>query len=258
MNGAKFARMDLQAAADRLGVHYQTAYRWVRNGSLRAMKIGSSYDVEEGEVTRVLAERARPLPPPRTTVVRSWPAQQERLHALLVDGDELAVRQLVERLHEGGVEALTLCEDLFVPVLALVGREWAEGRISIAVEHRLSAICERTLARITVHPRGRPRGVVVVSTPPGEEHALPAMMATLCLRNDRWQVHHLGTQVPAADLVALLRSVKADLLVLSLSNPLLNGSLDATAEAAADAGFRVLVGGPGQTLRQLLERARAA
>ena len=250
--------MDLQAAADRLGVHYQTAYRWVRHGSLRAVKIGSSYDVEEAEVARFLTARARPLPPPRTTVVRSWPAQQERLHTLLVQGDELAVRQLVERLHDGGVEALTLCEELFVPVLALVGRDWSEGRISIAVEHRLSAICERTLARISVHPRGRPRGVVVVCTPPGEEHGLPATMATVCLRSDRWQVHHLGTQVPSADLVALLHSVKADLLVLSLCNPLAISSVDATAEAAADAGFRVLVGGPGQTLRRLLEQARGA
>ena len=248
--------MDLQSAADLLGVHYQTAYRWVRNGSLQAVKIGSSYAISEGELARFSAERARPAPPPRTTAVRSWPAQQERLHALLVQGDELAVRLLVDRLHEGGVEPLVLCEELFAPVLAQVGDEWAKGRISVAVEHRLSAICERALARIAVHPRGRPRGVAVVCTPPGEEHSLPAAMAAVCLRSDRWQVHHLGTQVPAADLVALLRAVKADLLVLSLCHPPTEVAIDATAKAAAEAGVRVLVGGPGQTLPQLLQRAR--
>ena len=247
--------MELQAAADRLGVHYQTAYRWVRNGTLPAVKVGASYAITEVELARFMAERARPAPPPRTTAVRSWPAQRERLHALLVQGDELGVRLVVDRLHDGGVKPLVLCEELLAPVLARVGQDWSEGRISVAVEHRLSAICERALARIAVHPRGRPRGVAVVCTPPGEEHSLPAAMAAVCLRSDRWQVHHLGTQVPAADVGTLLRAVKADLLVLSLSWDV--GAVDATVGEAVAAGVRVLVGGPGQTLRQLLQQARA-
>ncbi|MEO5680778.1 MAG: B12-binding domain-containing protein [Acidimicrobiales bacterium] len=250
--------MDLQSASDRLGVHYQTAYRWVRDGSLPARKIGAAYEISDRDVEAFLLARSTPVPPPRTTVVRSWPAQQERMHRFLLEGDELGVRQLVERLHEGGVEMLTLCEELFTPALARVGRGWAEGRVSVAVEHRASAICERALARIAVHPRGRPRGVAVVCTPPGDEHALPAAMAALCLRADRWQVHHLGTQVPVPDLVALLASAKAELLVLSVCNPELDGGLDAAARAAADVGVTVLVGGPGRSLRELVELARAS
>ncbi len=245
-------------AADRLGVHYQTAYRWVRSGSLRAVKIGATYDISEAEVERFTTERAKPTPPPRTTVVRSWSVQQDRLHKLLMEGEELAVRQMVDRLHVGGLDMLTLCEELFAPVLARIGQEWADGRIDIAVEHRAAAICERLIARIAVHPRGRPRGVAVVCTPTGEEHSLPSAMATLCLRADRWQVHHLGTQVPVPDLMNLLRSVKADLLVLSVCRPGLNGSTDATAAAAREAGTRVLVGGPGRSLRRLVELARAS
>jgi len=250
--------MDLRSAADRLGVHYQTAYRWVREGSLRAVKIGPSYDVSEDDVERFEADRSTPAPPPATTVVRSWSVQQDRLHKMLVDGDELAARQLVERLDGGGLGMLALCEDLFTPVLARIGLDWAEGRLGVAIEHRASAICERLIARIAVHPRGRPRGVAVVCTPPGEEHSLPASMATVCLRADRWQVHHLGTEVPVPDLVALLTSLKADLLVLSVCNPELNGSAGAAAAAGRAAGLTVLVGGPDRTLRQLVELARAS
>ena len=250
--------MDLQAAADRLGVHYQTAYRWVRDGSLKAVKIGAAYDISEHELDRVAAKRAKPVPPPRTTLVRSWVVQQDRLHRLLLDGDELGVRQLVERLHLGGVEMLGLCHELFTPALARVGEDWAEGRITVAIEHRASAICERVLARVAIHPRGRPRGVAVACTPPGEEHALPASMATLCLRSDRWQVHHLGTQVPVPDLVSLLRIVKADLLVLSRCTAEPDDDVEAAGRGATDAGVKVLVGGPGRTLRQLLEQARAS
>lgn len=249
--------MDLQAAADRLGVHYQTAYRWVREGSLSAVKIGAAYEITEGEVARVAAERATPVPPPRTTLVRSWIAQRDRLHRLLLEGDELGVRQLVERLHEGGVEVLALCQELFTPALARVGTDWADGRITVAVEHRASAICERALAKLATHPRGRPRGVAVVCTAPGEEHALPAAMAAMCLRGDRWQVHHLGTQVPVPDLVALLQVVKADLLVLSRCYPEAGDTAGVAAQAADGVGVRALVGGPGRTLRQLLDLARA-
>jgi len=258
MNDAKVTSVDLRSAADRLGVHYQTAYRWVREGSLRAVKIGPSYDIADEEVERFAADRAAPAPPPATTVVRSWGVQQDRLHKVLVDGEELAARQLVERLHGGGLGMLALCEDLFTPVLSRIGLDWEAGRIGVAVEHRASAICERLIARIAVHPRGRPRGVVVVCTPPGEEHSLPAAMAAVCLRADRWQVHHLGTQVPVPDLVALLTSLKADLLVLSVCNRGLDRATDATVGAAQEAGLRVLVGGPDRTLRELVDLARAS
>ena len=250
--------MDLRTAAGRLGVHYQTAYRWVREGHLRAVKIGSAYEISEDEVARFSADRSRPSPPPRTMAVRSWTTQQDRLHRLLLEGDELAARQLVERLHDGGLQLLPLCEELLTPVLARIGTGWAEGRITVAVEHRAAAICERLIARLAVHPRGRPRGVAVVCTPPGEEHSLPSAMASVCLRSDRWQVHHLGTQVPVPDLVALLRAVKADVLVLSVCNPGLDGSVDDAADAARAAGVRVLVGAPGRPLRELVEMARAA
>ena len=250
--------MDLRSAANRLGVHYQTAYRWVREGSLRGVKVGATSEITEEEVDRFSAERVRPTPPPRTTVVRSWGVQQERLHRLLLDGDELGSRQLVERLQVGGLELLTLCEELLAPVLATIGNDWAEGHITVAVEHRAAAICERLIARLAVHPRGRPRGVAVVCSPPGEEHSLPSAMATLCLRADRWQVHHLGTQVPVPDLLALVRAVKADVLVLSVCNPALNGSIAVTAAAARAAGVNVLVGGPGRPLRELVELARAS
>lgn len=249
-------RVELKEAAERLGVHYQTAYRWVRDGSLAAVKIGSSYEVAPAEIERFLALRATPAPPPRTTQVRSWALQVERLHRLLRDGDELGCRTLVDRLRDGGVEPLVLCEELLTPTLVRIGEEWACGDVSVAHEHRASAICERILARIALHPRGRPRGIAVVCTPPGEQHGLPAVMATVALRGDRWQVHHLGTEVPTRDLVELVQLLPADIVVLSLTNLSATVGAADTARAVAEAGARPLIGGPGKSLRLLLAEAR--
>ena len=248
--------MDLKAASDRLGVHYQTAYRWVRDGSLAATKVGTSYEIDTDVVERLRDRRSEPAAPPRAMQVRSWDAHAQRLHDLIVAGEDLPARRLVERLHGGGVDTVTMCEELFSPALRACGEEWADGRLSIAEEHRATAICERLLARLTTHPRGRPRGVAVVCTPPGETHALPAAMASVCLRADRWRVHDLGTGVPAADLLALAKAVDADRVVLSVTHPKSLDAAETTRDAGERAGLRVLVGGPGLSLRDLLHRAR--
>jgi MerR family transcriptional regulator, light-induced transcriptional regulator len=249
--------VDLQTAADRLGVHYQTAYRWVRDGSLPAVKRGSIYDIDDDELERFQRRRSAPAKPPTRAHVRSWPHQVERLYALLIAGDELGARQIVDRLREGAIEPLDLCEELFGPALRQLGLAWEEGRLSVAEEHRASAICERLLARLAVHPRGRPRGVCVVGTPSHEEHSLPASMAAVVLRADRWQVHHLGTQVPTPDLIDLVRALQANLVVLSLTNTEALATSELVSEQIRDnTDATVLVGAPGSTLRDLVAEAR--
>ena len=49
--------MRLQEAADLLGVHYQTAYGWVRGGQLPARKIRRGYEVSEADVQALAAAR---------------------------------------------------------------------------------------------------------------------------------------------------------------------------------------------------------
>ncbi len=82
-------------------------------------------------------------------------------------------------------------------------------------------------------------------------------MAAIVLRADRWQVHHLGTQVPQPDLLDIVGTLRADLVVLSLTND----QALATAREMADAvrattGAEVLIGGPGSTLSHLVSVAR--
>jgi excisionase family DNA binding protein len=50
--------VNLKTAALRLGVHYQTAYRWVRSGQLVAVKVGAGYEISDAAVARLQAQRA--------------------------------------------------------------------------------------------------------------------------------------------------------------------------------------------------------
>jgi excisionase family DNA binding protein len=47
----------LKTAARRLGVHYQTAYRWVRSGQLVAVKVGAGYEISDAALARFEAQR---------------------------------------------------------------------------------------------------------------------------------------------------------------------------------------------------------
>jgi MerR family transcriptional regulator, light-induced transcriptional regulator len=251
--------MQLRDAADALGVHYQTAYGWVRQGTLPARKLPQGYEVAESDVRDLLARRAGGTAPPREIQVRDWDAQSGRLYAALLAGDELRARQDFSRL-AAGVPLAVLCDRVIAPALRRIGAEWAAGQLSVAAEHRATAICEQLVAARLHQPQGRPRGVAVTTTPPGERHALPAMMAAACLREDHWQVHHLAADLPVADLMDLVGDTGATLIVLSAATA--GGARLGLREARQVRDrlprVQVLAGRPGETLAQLRDQARAA
>jgi excisionase family DNA binding protein len=251
--------VQLRDAAESLGVHYQTAYGWVRAGTLPARKTPRGYEVSESDVRALAEHRASGAEPRREVRVRDWAAQADGLYEALVAGDERRARRSFERLSPG-VPLIDVCDLIIAPALGRIGVDWSTGDVSIAAEHRATAICERLIASRAQQPQGRPRGTAVTATPPGERHGLPALMAAASLREDRWHVHHLGADLPVADLVELAGSTSADLVVLSAT------SADAARLAARAKrqigtdlpGVGVLVGHPGATLRQLCGLARAA
>ena len=158
--------MQLREAADVLGVHYQTAYGWVRQGVLPARKTARGYEVSDDDVSALAARRASGTAPRPQIRVRDWTAQADRLYAAIVSGDETQARHLFDRLARG-VPLTDLCERVVAPALSRIGEDWAAGQLTIGTEHRASAICERLIAARTHQPQGRPRGVAVTATPPG-------------------------------------------------------------------------------------------
>jgi methanogenic corrinoid protein MtbC1 len=250
--------MQLRDAAEALGVHYQTAYGWVRQGTLPARKLPRGYEVSEGAVRDLLARRTAGAGPSREVRVRDWDAQAARLYAALLAGDEARARQVFGRLTGGGVSMAELCDLVIAPALRRIGTEWAAGELSIAAEHQATAICERLIGASFRQPQGRPRGVALAATPPGERHGLAALMAAACLREDRWQVHHLATDLPVDEVIRFAADAEASLIVLS---PV---TVAAARLAVGEARqirhrlprIRVLTGRPGDTLVRLRDLAR--
>jgi MerR family transcriptional regulator, light-induced transcriptional regulator len=248
--------MDLREAALALGVHYQTAYGWVRQGVLPARKVGRGYAVSDDAVASLAARRRAGREPARPIHVRDWAAQARGLYLAIAKGEETVASKRLSRL-AGGVSVVDLCQHVIAPALRRIGADWEAGQVSIAQEHRASAICERLLATHARQPSGRPRGTAVVATPAGERHGLPALMAAACLREDHWIAHHLAADLPTLEVTRLADQVGAGLVVLSsaMNETAQRAQQAALAIATASPHLTVLAGRPGDSLHDLLAAA---
>jgi len=250
-------QLELQEAADALGVHYQTAYRWVRSGRLPAQVVGGRYQVARRDLVRVEAERRSPTArrPPSDKRLDGY---VERMYDALVIGDEAHARRISHQLVGEGANVVVFVQRVLVPALYRIGDAWHNGDLPIWSEHRASAIAERVVAELSLNPRGRRRGVVAVASIAGDHHSLPTMMATVALRDANWQVHHLGADTPPAELVRFCTEQPVDLAVLTVTNPDSAELARHTADTLRAAGIPTIVGGPGRTLDEMLEQARRA
>ena len=177
--------LDLQGAADALGVHYQTAYRWVRSGRLPARLVAGQYRVGRADLERVDDQRRKPIAP-RPPSGRRLHHQVERMYEALLNGDEAEARRICQRLVGDGTQVVAVVETVLAPALRRIGSGWHDGEVPIWAEHRASKIAESVLAQLSVNPRGRRRGVVAVAAVSGDHHSLPTTMATVALREPTW------------------------------------------------------------------------
>ncbi len=248
--------LGLQEAADVLGVHYQTAYKWVRSGALPAVRVGGSYRLSADDVHRFAVDRERPAPPPKRRPRRGFARLATRFHDHLLAGEERAARRDVADLLADGLDLTEVAEHVIAPALRAIGEDWVTGHTGISEEHRASAIVERILGEHAPNPRGRRRGRAVVTALSGDHHALATALAAVALRDDNWHVEHLGADVPPDEVVRFADEIGADLVVISVTAPEAMAPADQLAARLEKAGHRALVGHPGASLADLQRSAR--
>jgi len=248
--------LDLSAAAAALAVHYQTAYRWVRSGTLPATVEKGAYRIARRDVERLRSDDRAPR---RARRVRSSPATIERARRLvteaLVAGDEGAVRSTA-RGAASATSITAVLDHVVAPAMCEIGRRWELGTLPVWTEHRATAIVGRMLGEVATSRPGRQRGTAIVTTVAGEHHALPAEMAVAALRQDNWRVHHLGTDIPTDDIADFCRRHPVGLAVITVTMEDHAALADEVRRRLAPVVPRVLVGGRGRSLADLQRLAR--
>lgn len=267
--------LTLQQAADRLEVHYMTAYRYVRTGRLPAEKRGGVWQVAGKDLEHLLSTRqgpnaarseaAEPTVPAGLGEPGSGTGRQaiaKRLERRLLAGDEAGAWTLIEDVLGSGGEPAQIHVQLLVPALRSIGARWEDGDLTIADEHRASGVAARLVARLGPRfaVRGRTRGTVLVGCPAGERHALASAIAADLVRGAGFSVVDLGADVPAPSFADAARAV--DRLVAVAVGASTTARLAAVAEAVAALrqaapGVPVVVGGAAVADAELARRLGA-
>jgi len=160
--------------------------------------------------------------------------------------DEHAATELVLRMLDEGVGPESVLLDVIARVQGRVGEEWAANRISVAQEHAATAINDRAVATVSMHPAARTtatRGRITVACVDGEWHALPARLLAEVLKLRGWRIDYLGAQVPTSHLIAHLHNTRADAVALSSSIATRLPTAHAAITACQAIGVPVLAGG---------------
>lgn len=241
----------MHEVAEQLGVHYMTAYRYVRLGMLPARKVGATWQIRPTDLVRFRRDAVTPVRPPAGRVDRSRPTVSVwagRFEARILAGDLAGAWAVLEAALASGADLVRVELDVVSPAMVSIGRRWADGQIDIADEHRASAIVARLLARLGARfaRPGRTKGCVLVGAAPGDQHGLPVTILTDLLAVSGFEVADLGPDVPASSFAhAAAGSERLVAVGVGVTAPGLDASVEATVAALHDAvpGVPVLVGG---------------
>jgi len=189
-------RISLREAAERLGVHYMTAYRYVRTGRLPATLVGATWTLDPADVASFDRGR-RPLARPPARGQRR-PARPVRLAQRMAVGDEAGSWAILEEALASGTGPAEIYTELVVPALRRIGDAWQSGTMTVADEHRASAVVHRLIGRLGPRfaRRGRSRGGVLLGEAPGELHGLPSAILADLLRIAGFGAVDLGPNTP--------------------------------------------------------------
>jgi excisionase family DNA binding protein len=183
--------LTVQEVADRLGVHYMTAYRYVRQGRLPATRVGTEWRIHPSDIATLKATTRRGKA--RTT------ADRDALERQMLSGDSAGAWWLLQSHLGGGLDPSGVLTEMVVPVLHSIGERWAGGEVSVAEEHMATAVAQRVIGHLGMQfgRRGKGRGTIALAAPAGDLHVLPVAIVADLLRWRGFDVVELGGNTPA-------------------------------------------------------------
>lgn len=191
-DGATSDGLNLKQVAAHLGVHYMTAYRYVRQGQLPAWRDGTNWRVDTADLADFQRQRrARSAADGGDPEPVDWAA---RTAAALLANDEVTAWHLIERALAAGHEPAFCFIDMIGAALVEIDARSGDEDLGPSTWPAVTVLAERLVARLGARFRrpGRDRGCVVIGGPTGERHQIPISILADLLRLEGFQVIELG------------------------------------------------------------------
>ncbi|GAC1404278.1 MAG: cobalamin-dependent protein [Ktedonobacteraceae bacterium] len=113
-----------------------------------------------------------------------------------------------------------VCTELITPTMWQIGQLWADGVVTVSVEHFATNFFRALLTnllQVTLVTAGAPTAIVCCA--PGEQHELAPLMLSLFLRRSGIRVVYLGQNIEIEGLLQSVQQVVPALLCVSLTMP---------------------------------------
>lgn len=109
-----------------------------------------------------------------------------------------------------------VAEEVIGPTLVEIGERWHRGEASIVQEHFATAFMRRRLT-VLFHAYEQPQTgpLAIVGSGPSEWHDVGILLVSIALRRHGWRVIYLGQNVPAADIIGQIRTLRPSAVCLS-------------------------------------------
>lgn len=145
------------------------------------------------------------------------PALAREVIALLKAGDPVALRRALTRwLMTQGLQLFVL--NTLAPLTRALGVAWMRGEIAVFEERLYTEQAQQTLRAgidALARERGSPR--ILLTTLPGEQHALELLMAEAVFACEGAQCIFLGVQMSQEDVRLAARAYESEIVALSFS-----------------------------------------
>ena len=136
----------------------------------------------------------------------------------IVTGQRHAAVQIAREALRNGLSLHDLYVDVFQSALYEVGGRWESNRLTVAQEHIATAITQYVMAQIYEPPDVRKtptKGRVVLTGVEGELHSVGAVMVGDLLETAGFEVRFLGTNLPPASVLGVVRDVAPSHVAIS-------------------------------------------
>jgi len=110
-------------------------------------------------------------------------------------------------------------EKVMIPVMTKIGHLWSNGELSIATEHVASNIAHSLVKVISDDFRKSKydRGVVILTTPVGEDHDLGCNVLDSFLTSKGFTTFNLSPATPSESLIEFIKTARPDALFVSIT-----------------------------------------
>lgn len=195
----------------------ERVYAAVEVAKLRAMKRLMDAGVRPGKIIGLDLAALNTMAEARAPLRREAPAVEREVLALLKAHDVVALSTMLTSLlvRQGLQHFVT---DTIAPLNRAVGEAWMRGEVEVFEEHLYTEQIQVALrGAINAFPRhaGSPR--ILLTTLPGELHALGLLMVEALIVPEGAQCISLGPQTPTEDIRDAAVAHKAQIVALSFA-----------------------------------------